>query len=214
MAKSLYKNLTFQVLIAILIGGVIGWVKPSWGIALQPLADGFLKLIKMVVGPIIFLTIVVGIASMGDLKKVGRVGLKALIYFEVVTTLALALGLLVGNVAKPGVSFRENQRSATTKPMTAAEKAKLADYEKQGKEHTTVGFLLGIIPDNIFAAFATRDVLLPILFFSVLFGLALASLGDSAAPLTHTLEHVTHVMFRIVALIMIVSPIAALGAIA
>jgi aerobic C4-dicarboxylate transport protein len=215
MAKSLYKNLTVQVVVAILIGGLIGWKRPTWGLALQPFADAFLKLIKMVVGPIIFLTIVVGIASMGDLKKVGRVGLKALIYFEVITTLALALGLLVGNVAQPGVSFRENQRTATTHPtLSAADKAKLADYEKQGKEHSTVKFLLDIIPDNIFAAFATKDVLLPILFFSVLFGLALASLGDSAAPLTHNLEHLTHVMFRIVAFIMIVSPLGALGAIA
>src|SRR5258707_13814920 len=133
MAKSLYKNLTFQVVIAILIGGMIGWAKPSWGMALQPLADGFLKLIKMVVGPIIFLTIVVGIASMGDLKKVGRVGLKAILYFEVTPTLALALGLLVGNVAKPGASFRQSQQSATTRPaLSAAERAKLADYEKKG----------------------------------------------------------------------------------
>src|SRR5258708_39658975 len=151
MSKSLYKNLTFQVLLGILLGGIIGWVKPRWGIALQPLADGFLKLIKMVVAPIIFLTVVVGISSMGDLKKVGRVGLKAIIYFEVITTLALALGLLVGNVAKPGAAFRENQQTATNRPaaLTAAEKAKLADYEKKGKEHTTVGFFLRIIPDNI-----------------------------------------------------------------
>jgi aerobic C4-dicarboxylate transport protein len=216
MSKSIYKNLTYQVLLAILIGGLIGWRRPLWGLALQPLADGFLKLIKMVVGPIIFLTIVVGIASMGDLKKVGRVGLKAILYFEIVTTLALALGLLVANVAKPGAAFRESQRTATTtRPaLTTAEKAKLADYEKQGQDHTTVGFFLGIIPDNIFAAFAAKDALLQILFFSVLFGFALASLGPSAAGLTRGLQHLTHVMFRIVALIMIVSPLGALGAIA
>jgi aerobic C4-dicarboxylate transport protein len=215
MSKALCKNLTFQVLAAILAGVVIGWVRPAWGIALQPLADGFLKLIKMIVGPIIFLTIVVGIASMGDLKKVGRVGLKAIIYFEVITTLALGLGLLVGNVAKPGVSFRENQHAATTRPaLSAADKAKLADYEKQGQEHSTVGFILGIIPDNIFAAFANKDALLQILFFSVLFGLALAGLGPAGAGLTGTLEQLTHVMFRVVAYIMIVSPLGALGAIA
>jgi aerobic C4-dicarboxylate transport protein len=222
MAKSLYKNLTVQVVVAILIGGLIGAIKPDWGMALQPLADGFLKLIKMVVAPIIFLTIVVGIASMGDLKKVGRVGLKAIIYFEVVTTLALALGLLVANVAKPGVSFRENQQAAATRPALsdaakkkqALDKAKLAAYEKKGEEHTTVGFILGIIPDNIFAAFADKDALLQVLFFSVLFGLALASLGTAAAGLTRDLEHLTHVMFRIVAFIMIVSPLGALGAIA
>src|SRR5438045_4075105 len=131
MAKPLYKNLTFQVILAIVIGGIIGWIRPPWGLALQPLADGFLKLIKMVVGPIIFLTIVVGIASMGDLKKVGRVGLKAIVYFEIVTTLALALGLLVANGLKPGESFRASQAHIT---LTDKEKAKLAEYEKQGKE--------------------------------------------------------------------------------
>ena len=215
MVKSLYKNLTFQVLAAIVAGGLIGWLKPTWGLALQPLADGFLKLIKMVVGPIIFLTIVVGIASMGDLKKVGRVGLKALIYFEVITTLALGLGLLVANVAKPGVSFRDSQRGAATRPPpSAGDKAKLADYEKQGKEHSTISFFLGVIPDNIFAAFANKDALLQILFFSVIFGLALASVGPSAAGLTAALGQLTHVLFRIVAFIMIVSPLGALGAIA
>lgn len=216
MAKPLYKNLTFQVVLAIVIGGLIGWWKSEWGLAMQPLADGFLKLIKMVVGPIIFLTIVVGIASMGDLKKVGRVGLKAILYFEIVTTLALAIGLLVANVAKPGASFRENQHTAATKPvaLSAADKAKLAAYEKEGQEHTTVGFLLGIIPDNIFAAFAGKDALLQILFFAVLFGLALVSLGPAAAGLTRGLEHLTHVMFKIVAFIMIVSPLGAFGAIA
>ncbi len=215
MPKSLYKNLTAQVLLAIVIGGLIGWKHPAWGLALQPLADAFLKLIKMVVGPIIFLTIVVGIASMGDLKKVGRVGLKALLYFEIVTTLALALGLLVANVAKPGVSFRENQIAAATRPaLSGEEKAKLADYEKQGEHHSTVGFLLGIFPNNIVTAFANPDALLQILFFAVLFGLALASLGPEAAGLTRIFEQLTHVMFRIVAYIMIISPVAALGAIA
>jgi aerobic C4-dicarboxylate transport protein len=215
MKKSLYKNLTVQVLVAIVVGGVIGTMRPKWGLALQPLADGFLKLIKMVVGPIIFLTIVVGIASMGDLKKVGRVGLKALLYFEVVTTLALAIGLLVANVAKPGVSFRENQRTATTRTALSTEdKAKLAEYEKQGEHHSTVGFLLGILPSNVVGAFANPDALLQVLFFSVLFGLALASLGPEAAGLTKVFEHLTHVMFRVVAFIMIVSPLGALGAIA
>src|SRR3982750_2469893 len=110
MVKRLSKNLTVQVVVAIRRGAVMGGTNKPLGLALQPLADGFLKLIKMIVGPIIFLTIVVGITSMGDLKKVGRVGLRAIIYFEVITTLALALGLLVANVAKPGVAFRQGQR--------------------------------------------------------------------------------------------------------
>src|SRR6478672_10043712 len=137
MVKRLSKNLTVQVVVAILLGAVTGATNKPLGLALQPLADGFLKLIKMVVGPIIFLTIVVGIASMGDLKKVGRVGLRAIIYFEIITTLALALGLAVANVAKPGAAFRHSQTQTT---LSATEKAKLADYEKQGKEHSSVKF--------------------------------------------------------------------------
>src|SRR5437868_13965785 len=113
MAKPIYKNLTFQVLTAIVIGASIGALKPEWGKALKPVMDGFINLIKMVVAPIVFLTIVVGIASMGDLKKVGRVGLKALIYFEVVTTMALAIGVLVGCVARPGEGLDTRRENMT-----------------------------------------------------------------------------------------------------
>lgn len=214
-AQPLYKNLTFQVIVAILIGGLIGAVNPRWGLALQPFGDGFLRLIKMVVGPIIFLTIVVGIASMGDLKKVGRVGLKAIIYFEVVTTLALAMGLMMGHVLKPGESFRTSQQATATRPAATSEqdKAQIAEYAKKAQERTGVGLVLHIIPDNIFKAFAEGD-LLQILFFSVLFGVAITGLGLGQSGLTTALEDLLKVMFRVVAYIMIVSPLGALGAIA
>jgi aerobic C4-dicarboxylate transport protein len=207
MAKPLYKNLTFQVLTAIVIGVTIAAIKPRWGVALEPLGKGFISLVKMVVGPIIFLTVVVGIASMGDRKKVGRVGLKALIYFEVVTTLALLIGLLVANVAGPGRGVRERVKT------TAADTAKVAGYSKEAQQQTFSDFVLHIIPENVVGAFAKGD-LLQILCFSVLFGLAVSSLGERGAPIVHGLEHITEAMFRVVALIMKVAPLGALGAMA
>src|SRR3954451_3780770 len=118
MAKPFYKNLTVQVLTAIAIGAVVAIVNPDWGIALKPLGDGFIRLVKMVVTPIIFLTVVVGIASIGNLRKAGRVGLKAILYFEVVTTLALAIGLIVANVVKPGAGFDTSHATVTEKVKT------------------------------------------------------------------------------------------------
>ena len=204
MAKPIYKNLTCQVLVAVAIGAFIGWIKPHWGQALKPVMSGFINLIKMVVGPIVFLTIGVGIASMGDLKKVGRVGIKSLFYFEVVTTLALAIGLLVANVVKPGAGLDTSKATIT---------AEITKYQEQAKEQTFSEFVLHIIPDSVVGAFA-RGEMLQILCFSVLFGLALASLGESAAPVVRGLEHLTQVMFRLVALIMKVAPLGALGAMA
>ncbi len=208
MAKPIYKNLTFQVLTAITIGVLIAVVRPSWGIALEPLGKGFINLVKMVVGPIIFLTVVVGIASMGDLKKVGRVGLKALIYFEIVTTVALAIGLAVANVSKPGQGVRDRVKT------TASDAAKVADYTKKAEEKKSFSdFLLHVIPDNVFKAFAEGD-LLQIVFFSVLFGVAVSGLGPKGEPIVRALEHLTEAMFRVVALIMKVAPLGALGAMA
>ncbi len=255
--KPFYKNLTVQVLTAIAIGATIGAIWPDAGQAMQPLADGFIRLVKMVVGPIIFLTIVVGIASMGDLKKVGRVGLKALIYFEVVTTIALGIGLLVSNILQPGkgvdasAAFAARQAATTqtalppvpatqpatnqpsnipataspttqlaaanpathptTMPSAAAMKA-LEDATK-AKQQSFVDFLLNIIPDNIVGAFAKGD-LLQILFFSVVFGVAVASLGLKSSRLMVELEHLVEVMFRVVGLIMKVAPLGAMGAMA
>src|SRR4051794_6002231 len=141
MAKPFYKNLTVQVLTAIVIGAMIAIVSPKAGMALKPLADGFIRLVKMVVTPIIFLTVVVGIASIGNLRKAGRVGLKAIVYFEVVTTLALAIGLFVANVVKPGEGFDTRQATVNEKVKT---------YEEAGKKQTDIPqFLLHVIPSNV-----------------------------------------------------------------
>ena len=220
--KPFYSNLTVQVLTAISIGILIGVVKPEWGQALGVLGEGFIRLIKMVVGPIIFLTIVVGISTMGDLKKVGRVGAKALIYFEIVTTVALGIGLLVANVLQPGAGI--STRAATTQaatqvvasnsPATApAAASSVAKYDKEAKEHGLTSFLLNIIPDNIVGAFAKGE-LLQILFFAVLFGMALAAFGEKTRTLVAAMEQLTEIMFKIVAMIMKVAPLGALGAMA
>jgi len=206
MAKPFYKNLTVQVLTAIVIGAAIGHVRPDWGIKLQPLGDGFIRLVKMVVGPIIFLTIVVGISSMGDLRKFGRVGGKALLYFEVVTTIALAIGLLVANVLKPGAAIHATAAAATTRPA-----AQVSQVAQEAQKHSFVEFVLNVIPDNVVGAFAKGDVL-QILFFSVLFGVAMASMGLGQSPLMGVLENLVQVMFRVVAIIMILAPLGALGA--
>ncbi len=198
-----YKNLTFQVLTAITIGVIVGYLKPQWGEALRPLGDGFIRLIKMVIGPNVFLTISVGIVKMGDLKKVGRVGVKAVLYFEVVTTIALIIGLLVANLLQPG-------RGINTAHANLNDVQK---YVSAAKEHGFVDFLLGIIPDNIIGAFAGGD-LLQIVFFALLFGVALASLGGGESRLLHAMEQLIEVMFRIVAIIMRVAPLGAMGAMA
>jgi aerobic C4-dicarboxylate transport protein len=212
--KRLSQNLSFQVFIAIILGVGVGYFRPDWGQALQPLGQGFIRLIKMVIGPIVFLTIVVGIASMGDLKKVGRVGGKALLYFEVVTTLALAIGLLVANVIQPGAGIHAVAAAApeTTGPAAAPD-AQVAQYAKEGEKRSFVDFILNIIPENVVGAFATGD-LLQILLFAVLFGLGMASLGSRVAGLRVQLESLTEVMFKVVAFIMKAAPLGVLGTMA
>ncbi|WML31489.1 dicarboxylate/amino acid:cation symporter [Neobacillus sp. OS1-32] len=200
-----FKNLTVQVICGIILGIIIGFLFPTFGAQLKFLADIFIKLIKMVIAPIIFLTVVIGIGSMGDLKKVGRIGGKALIYFEIITTFALAIGLIVVNVIKPGSGFN----------TSAAKGGDISQYTTAAKEssHGVIDFILGIIPDNFFAAMANGD-LLPILFFSVLFGMALASFGEKGKPLVRLFEQIADVFFKIVNMIMKFSPIAASGAMA
>lgn len=197
MAKPLYKNLTVQVLTAIFIGAVIGKIRPDWGDNFKLLGDAFISLVKMVIGPIIFLTIVVGIAHMGDLKKVGRVGWKALLYFEIVTTVALAIGLLVANIIQPGANVAA---VATAVKPAASQPAQ-----------TMSQFLLNIIPDNVVNAFAKGD-LLQILFFAVIFGIAVAGIGQRGEPIVRGFEYLTEAMFRVVALIMKFAPLGAMGA--
>ncbi|MBA2871903.1 aerobic C4-dicarboxylate transport protein [Anoxybacillus calidus] len=200
-----FKNLTVRVIIGIILGIVVGFLFPEFGTKLKVLADAFIKLIKMVIAPIIFFTVVIGIGSMGDLKKVGRIGGKALIYFEIVTTFALAIGIIVVNLVKPGVGFNTE----------AVKGGDISQYTKQAEaaNHGAIEFLLGIIPDNVVAAMAKGE-LLPILFFAVLFGLATAALRDKAKPVVTLFERLADIFFGIVNMVMKVSPIAAFGAMA
>jgi len=201
--KRLARNLTFQVLCAVALGALVGALDPALGRALRPVGDTFVKLVKMVIGPIIFLTIVLGISNIADLKKVGRVGGKALLYFEIVTTFALAIGLLVVNVTRPG--------SGLAAANIAAGDA--SSYTAQSKSLTFTEFLTHIVPSSAVEAFAQGDIL-QIVFFSVLFGVALTALGENGRPLAAVLDTTLHVFFRIVALVMKVAPIGAFGAMA
>src|SRR5262245_11176252 len=197
------KNLTFQVLVAISIGIILGIVSPATATAMKPVGDTFVNLVKMVIGPIIFLTIVLGIANMADLKKVGKVGGKALIYFEIVTTIALVIGLIVVNVLRPGDGIN----------VAALAKGDVSRYAQQGKEMSFVDFVMHIVPSSVVDAFAKGDIL-QIVFVAVLFGIALTALGPQGKPLNDVLDRLSHVFFRIVQIIMKVAPLGAFGAMA
>jgi aerobic C4-dicarboxylate transport protein len=201
--RRLHQNLTVQVLVAITLGVILGLLAPGAGRAMKPVGDTFVNLVKMVIAPVIFLTIVLGIANMRDLRKVGRVGGKALLYFEIVTTFALAIGLLVVNVTKPGAGL----------DVGALAKGDVSKLAEQGKAMSFLEFFTHIVPSSAVDAFAKGDVL-QVVFFAVLFGVALASIGPSGAPLTDVLERLSQVIFRIVALVMKVAPIGAFGAMA
>ncbi len=203
--KKLVRSLYFQVICAVIIGAVVGHLYPEVGVKMKPLGDGFIKLVKMLIAPIVFTTVVTGIAKMGDLKKVGRVGLKALVYFEVLTTLALAIGLVVGEVARPGGGMNVNP--------AALDASAIASYARAGHALSTSEFLLNVIPKDVVDAFARGDIL-QVLFFSVLCGVALAALGERGVRLLHLFDELSHVLFRIIAIIMRVAPIGAFGAMA
>ncbi|GLS23847.1 C4-dicarboxylate transport protein [Labrys miyagiensis] len=203
--KPLYASLYFQVIVAIVIGILLGHLYPSWGAAMKPLGDGFIKLVKMVITPVICLTVITGIAGMSDLKKLGRVVGKAFIYFLTFSTLALVVGLVIGNVIRPGAGLNID-------PATLDPKA-VADYAAKAHDQTIVGFLTNIIPNNPISALAGGDVL-QVLFFSVLFGIALALVGDRGAPLMTVLNSLSAAMFRMVAILMKAAPIGAFGAMA
>jgi len=203
--RPLYASLYFQVLVAITIGIILGHFAPDIGTALKPLGDAFVKLIKLVIAPVIFLTVVTGIASVTNLKKVGRVFLKAMIYFLVFSTLALIVGLIVGNVIEPGAGL--NIDPATLDPKAVAE------YTGKVHDQSVVGFLMNIIPTTPFSAFASGDIL-QVLFFSVLFGIALAMLGERAAPVMKLVQSLSQAMFRMVDMLMRLAPIGAFGAMA
>ncbi len=198
-----FKNLTVQVLIAIVLGIIVGAAFPEFGASLKILADIFIKLIKMLIAPIIFLTVVIGIGSMGDVKKVGKIGGKALIYFEIVSTFALAIGLLIVNIIQPGKGFNTD----------AANAADVSQYTEQAAaaEHGFGPFIMQIIPDNVVGALANGE-LLPVLFSAVLFGLAAAAIGEPAKPVIKFFEQVADIFFKIVNMVMKISPIGAFGA--
>ena len=201
--KRFASNLTVQVLTAIALGVLLGALAPDVGKSLRPLGDTFVKLVKMVIGPIIFLTIVLGIANMVDLKKVGKVGGKAFLYFEIVSTFALAIGLVVVNVTRPGDGV----------DITALTTGDISQYKKAGDGMKFVDFLTNIVPSSVVDAFAKGEIL-QIVFFAVLFGVALTALGQTAKPLVDVLDRLSHVFFRIVALVMKLAPIGAFGAMA
>jgi len=201
--RRIHHNLTFQVLVAITLGVLLGLVAPDTAKAMKPVGDTFVNLVKMIITPVIFLTIVLGIANMSDLKKVGRVGGKALLYFEVVTTFALAIGLVVVNITKPGAGL----------DVSALAKGDVSKYAEAGKSLTFVEFLTHIVPSSVVGAFANGDVL-QVVFFAVLFGVSLAFVGDMGRPITEWLDRLSLVFFRIVALVMKVAPIGAFGAMA
>ncbi len=205
MRKGWWKNLYVQVLIAIVVGVLLGWLRPDLGEAMKPLGDGFIKLVKMIIAPVIFLTIVAGIAKMGDLRHVGKIGLKALIYFEVLTTLALVIGLVVANLVQPGAGMSIDPASLDASAV--------AQYRKAASEQGTVGFLLNVIPHDFLAAF-TEGQLLQVLLVAVLSGVALTQLGAGGQRLLDLAEDLSHVFFRIVGIIMRLAPIGAFGAMA
>jgi aerobic C4-dicarboxylate transport protein len=203
--KPLYKHLYAQVLFAIACGVLLGHFWPETGASMKPLGDAFIKLIKMIIAPIIFCTVVGGIAGMEDMKKIGRVGGKALLYFEVVSTIALIIGLLVVNTLKPGVGMNIDPATLDTK--------QLASYTTAAKSQSTVDFLLNVIPTTVVDAFAKGEIL-QVLLFSVLFGFALASAGERGREVVRFIEKVTHALFIVVAFIMKAAPIGAFGAMA
>ena len=204
-SKPFYAQLYFQVLFAIALGITVGHFWPEIGASLKPLGDAFVKLVKMIIAPVIFLTVTTGIAGMSDLKKVGRVAGKAFAYFITFSTLALIVGLIVGNFVQPGAGLNIDPASL--------DGAAVADYAAKAHDTTVVGFLSGIIPTTVVDAFAKGDIL-QVLFFSVLFGISLAAVGERGAPVLNFLQALTSPMFKLVEILMKAAPIGAFGAMA
>src|ERR1700730_14191148 len=203
--KPFYKSLTWQVLFGIAVAIVLGYFKPATAIAMKPLGDGFIRLISMIIAVIIFCTVVTGIAGMEDMKKVGRVGGKALLYFEVVSTLALLLGLVVGNVVKPGPGLNVNPALLDAKAV--------ASYAGQAKAQTVTDFILHIIPTTLVDAFARGDIL-QVLLVAILFGFALSAMGPRCKSVVELFDGMTHAVFGVVNIVMRLAPIGAFGAMA
>lgn len=205
MKKPFYKILYVQVLFAIAMGVLLGVFYPKLGTDMKPLGDGFIKLIKMIIAPVIFCTVVAGIAGMQDMKKIGRVGGKALLYFEVVSTFALAIGLIVANLIRPGDGFNADPATLDTKSI--------AEFTAKAKSQSTTDFVMNIIPNTFVDAFAKGDIL-QVLLIAILFGFALSLLGERGKPITKLIDDLSHVVFGVVGIIMKVAPIGAFGAMA
>ena len=203
--KPFYTTLWVQVLLAIGLAIALGYFSPARAIAMKPLGDAFIKLITMIISLIIFCTVVTGIAGMQDMKKVGRVGGKALVYFEIVSTMALLIGLVVGNLVRPGGGFNVN-------PATLDAKA-VADYAGQAKAQSATDFLMHIIPNTVVDAFAKGDIL-EVLLVAILFGFALSAVGPRCKPLVDLFNALTHAVFGVVNILMRFAPIGAFGAMA
>ncbi|HET8831810.1 MAG TPA: cation:dicarboxylase symporter family transporter, partial [Casimicrobiaceae bacterium] len=203
--KPWYTSLYLQVIVAIVIGVLLGHFMPQTGEAMKPLGDGFIKLIKMIIAPIIFCTVVVGIAGMEDMKKVGKTGGYALLYFEIVSTIALIVGLTIVNLVQPGAGMNVD-------PSTLDQKG-IAAYTKPGQMASTTEFLLNVIPNTVVDAFAKGEIL-QVLLFAVLFGFALHKFGGRGTLVFDWIEKTSHVLFTIVGYIMRVAPIGAFGAMA
>ena len=204
--KNVTRHLYFWVLLAILAGGTIGYVSPETGVKLKPLGDGFIALVKMLIAPIIFCTVVLGIAGAGNMKKVGRVGGKALLYFEVVSTFALVIGLIVANLVRPGAGFNADPASLDAQAV--------ADYAKVAASQSTVDFVLHIIPRTFFDAFTGSGDLLQVLFVAVLFGYAMTHLGREGDIVHQVITTSSHVFFRMMNVLMKLAPLGAGGAMA
>ncbi|MYM72682.1 C4-dicarboxylate transporter DctA [Duganella sp. FT134W] len=205
MKKPFYKVLYVQVLFAIACGILLGLFYPDSGVAMKPLGDGFIKLIKMIIAPVIFCTVVSGIAGMQDVKKIGRVGGKALLYFEVISTFALVIGLFVANLVKPGAGFNATAATLDTKAIE--------QYTTKAHPLTTTDFLMNIIPNTVVDAFAKGDIL-QVLLIAILFGFAISLLGERGKPLVKLIDDAAHAVFGVVNIVMKVAPIGAFGAMA
>ncbi|WP_324750712.1 dicarboxylate/amino acid:cation symporter [Sphingomonas sp. LY54] len=203
--KPFWTTLYFQVLVGIALGVLTGWLFPAFGSALKPLGDGFIKLVKMIITPVIFLTVVTGIAGMADLKAFGRVGAKAMAYFLTFSTLALIVGLVVGNVVSPGTGLNID-------PATLDQGA-VSSYVSAAKERTVTDFVLHIIPDTAISAFTSGEIL-QVLFVAILFGVALALIGERGEKFLGSLRTLTAIVFRMVHILMYAAPIGAFGAMA
>ena len=204
--RSVFRHFYFWVLVAIIAGGLIGHFWPAVGVALKPLGDAFINLVKMLIGPIIFLTVVLGIAGVSDVKKVGRVGVKAILYFEVVSSFALVIGLLVVNTLKPGAGFNVDPATLNS--------AEVGKYVSAAHEQGTVPFLMHIIPTTFTQAFTGDGDLLQVLLLAVLFGFAMIHLGERGRPVLTVIDSLSKVFFRMMGMIMRVAPFGALGAMA